>query len=326
VKTNAAQNILLIRFKSIGDILFTLPAVNLVRDSFPQARITFLVSREHAAILQGFAGVDSVLTLDRKQPWWKLVAAVLTLTRQLRRERFSLAVDFQGYGETAALTWLTRAPQRWGSVYRSGRAWAYTHGIKRNDQQHPAAWNLSLLHQCGLAPQPVRNEFRLAPEAAAAAAEFFAAHGLQPERPTLYLQPFTSSPHKNWPLENYLAVAQHWKARGVQLIVSGGPADRPALEPARQMGCTVAAGVPRMTDIGLMSLCTLVVGGDTGFLHLAVALDKRVLMLMRLAGPGSTVPFGHPDWVVAPPGKAPIAAIEVGQVIQACASVLPTGV
>ena len=59
------ENILLIRLKSIGDVLFTLPAVHRVRENFPGAKITFLTSRENAPLLEGFREVDGVITLDR---------------------------------------------------------------------------------------------------------------------------------------------------------------------------------------------------------------------------------------------------------------------
>src|SRR5438034_11596574 len=60
-----AEKILLIRLKSIGDILFTLPAVHRLRDNFPRARMSFLTSKEHAPILDGFAEVDETIALDR---------------------------------------------------------------------------------------------------------------------------------------------------------------------------------------------------------------------------------------------------------------------
>jgi len=44
------ENILLIRFKSIGDVLLTLPAVHAVRDNFPAAHITFFTVRENAPL------------------------------------------------------------------------------------------------------------------------------------------------------------------------------------------------------------------------------------------------------------------------------------
>ena len=42
---NPRQNILLIRFKAIGDVVLTLPAVHAVRENFPDARLHFLVSK-----------------------------------------------------------------------------------------------------------------------------------------------------------------------------------------------------------------------------------------------------------------------------------------
>jgi len=320
-----AEKILLIRLKSIGDILFTLPAVHRVRDNFPRARLSFLTSEEHAPILDGFAEVDETIVLDRalfQQRRLKAIwAHTFGLVRRLRRGRFSHVVDFQGYGETALLTWLTGARERWGSVYRDRRAWAYTKGPTRDDRIHPADWNLSLLGQCGLKPGPVRNEFHLPSDSVNSALCCFTEQHLDPARPTLYLQPYTSSRHKNWPLENYLALAAHWRSHSLQIIFGGGPADRLALEPARNDGHVVSAGVPMLTTAGLMKLSTLVVGGDTGVLHLAVAMGKRVVMVVNSTRP-RTFPFGHPDWAVTPRDSQPMSGIEVGAVVKACASAL----
>ena len=74
-----------------------------------------------------------------------------------------------------------------------------------------------------------------------------------------------------------------------------------------------------------MKLSSVILGGDTGFLHLAVALGKRVVMLMKPAGPGTAVPFGHPDWVVAPRRDLPLASVDEEAVIQAAALALERG-
>jgi ADP-heptose:LPS heptosyltransferase len=99
------KNILLIRFKSIGDVLLTLPAVHAVRENFPAARITFLTVRENAPLLRGFRDVDEVISLDRTALKNPLRAApeFFRLLRRLRAGKFSIVVDFQGYGETAWL-------------------------------------------------------------------------------------------------------------------------------------------------------------------------------------------------------------------------------
>jgi ADP-heptose:LPS heptosyltransferase len=64
-----------------------------------------------------------------------------------------------------------------------------------------------------------------------------------------------------------------------------------------------------------MRLSTLIVGGDTGFLHLAVALGKRVVMLMVNQKPGHAVPFRHPDWVVVPQNGSPLTTVALEKLI-----------
>ncbi len=320
-----SAKILLIRFKSMGDILFTLPAAHLVRETFPGARISFLVSKEHATLLQGFRDVDEVITMDRalyrRRNPKAVVMETVALLRRLRRESFSLVVDFQGYGETAMLTWLTRAPERWGIVYQTARGWAYTRCIRRDPQLHPVEWNLALLRHCGLRSEKVRNEFFLPEPSLVEARQFCVERGCDPARPMLYLQPFTSAPHKNWPLENYLALARFWRDRSLQVLFGGGPTDLIYLKQAEAEGFVVATGIPRQIDIALLKLCTLVIGGDTGVVHLAVALGTRVLMLIR-PRPGSPVPFQHPDWIVTPPSGQRVGKIELEQVVRASVSAL----
>lgn len=316
------ENVLLIRLKSIGDVLFTLPAVHRIRESFPSAKITFLTSKENAPLIEGFADVDEVITIDRSSYRSRnpkaIVGETFSLFMQLRRGQFSLVVDFQGYGETGLITWLSRAPSRWGSVYRAGRGWAYTRAVQRENLAHPANWNLSLLRQCGLPDKPVRNEFIVPDSGLAEAGKFLAANGINPAKPILFIQPFTSSPLKSWPLENYLVLASHWKERGVQVIFGGGPADSAKLAPAREAGFAISAGVPLLVTAGLMKHSTLVIGADTGLLHLAVALNKRVVMLMRSAKHTRFHPFQHEHWMLVPAGDDWISSLTPDAVIEQC--------
>ncbi len=321
----ARENILLIRLRSIGDVLFTLPAVHVVRENFPDAKLHFLVSQEHAPLVRGFAEIDAVIPVDRKiyrsGKISTACASTLRLLRALRQPGFSRTIDFQGYGETALLSWWTGAPERWGTVYQSPRSWAYTHGVPRVETQHPAEASLGLLRDCGLRIGPIRNEYILPEDALEEARRFFAAHRLDTGRPTLFLQPFTSKTKNNWPLKNFLALAGHWQALGVHVVFGGGPADRAALESVRAAGFPVSAGVPLLVTGGLMKLSTLVVGGDTGLPHLAVALGRRVVMLMRSDRKddkcGPTFPFLHPDWTVAASPGQPISSVEINTVIKA---------
>jgi ADP-heptose:LPS heptosyltransferase len=312
--------ILLIRLKSIGDVVLTLPAVHAIRDNFPAAKISFLTSRENAPLLRGFQDVDEIIAIDRAvlkggNPL-KIGRELVALLIRLRAPGFSLAVDFQGYGETELLAWWSGAPERLGTVYSKDRGWAYTLSLPRDSGEVGNA-NLWMLHQAGLPIGRIRNEYVLPADALASAREFFASHNLQTDHPILYIQPLTSASIKNWPLENYLQLAELWRARGMQVIFGGGPADQATLAPASRAGFVLAAGVPLLVSAGLMQLSSVVVGADTGLLHLAVAMGRRVVMLMKSNDPTTPHPFQHPDWtVVPPPGKA-VADIAIADVMAA---------
>lgn len=319
----APENILLIRLKSIGDIVFTLPAVHVVRENFPDAKLHFLVSKEHAPLLRGFADVDEIIPLDRaafrsKNPI-SLCSCTLKLLHELRRKNFSHAIDFQGYAETEMLSWWSGAPERWGNVYHATRGWIYTQTSARAKGIHPAEWNLQLLRDCGLCVNDIRNEYVLPANELAEAKRFFSGHHLETAKPTLFIQPFTSNPSKNWPLKNYLELAAHFHSKSVQIIFGGGPDERQKLEPMRAAGFRVAAGVPLLVSAGLMKLSTVIVGADTGLLHLAVAMGKRVAMLMRPNIRQRSYPFQQSEWSVMPVNGKNMPDIKVGAVIETCA-------
>jgi ADP-heptose:LPS heptosyltransferase len=316
------ENILFIRFKSIGDVILTLPAVHAVRENRPSAKITFLTSKENAVLLRGFREVDEVIALDRAalrsgNPL-KILPEFFGLLRRLRAGKFSLAIDFQSYGETAWLARITGASQRWGSVYGAGRKWAYTRGVNRDDKMQIADFNLSLLQQCGLKIGAARNEFFLPPESHREAQKFFLEQKLDFAKPTLFIQAFTSSPHKNWPLEKFMLLASHFHAAGTQIIFCCGPKEVCALRPAREAGFIIAAGLPLLTAAGTMRLSTVIVGGVTGLLHLAVAMQRRVVMLVAEPTTEPGLPFQHKNWIIAPVEGAQVSKIKLEDVIAAC--------
>lgn len=323
----AGARILLIRLGGLGDVIFTLPAVQAVRAAFPGAKLTFLTYREFVPLLEGFGDLEHVLSVDRAG--YKalkpsvLVGETMLLLSHLARSRYELAIDFQGFGETAWMTWWSGAPERWGSVYRPGRSWAYTKPVTRNPALHPIDYNLGLLREAGgLEPAAGEHGFALPEHALRQAEQWFSDHHLNLQQPTLLLHPFTSSPQKNWPLELYLAMARRGQASGLQILFGGGPADRAALEPARAAGFQVAAGASLAVSAGLARLSTLVLGGDSGLPHLAAAMGKRVVMIMRSVQPGACHPFGHRDWAVVPDAGSPVSAVSIGAVWGVCAAAL----
>ena len=100
------KSILIVRLGAMGDIINSLPGAASLKHSFPQARITWVVDPKWAPLLAGNGFVDRMIFFRRDEPgsWTRT-------KREMRAERYDLAVDFQGLLKSALIAHLAR-PER----------------------------------------------------------------------------------------------------------------------------------------------------------------------------------------------------------------------
>ncbi|MFC1653149.1 glycosyltransferase family 9 protein, partial [Planctomycetota bacterium] len=137
--TDRYQRILIIKPSALGDIVLALPALSLIRTSFPEAQISWLVCPEFAPLLEGHPYINDLIHFDRrsirrawrsKQGWY----ALRDLVRELRSHHFDVVFDFQGLLRTGLAGRLTGAPDRFGPANaREGAPLFYSHRIKPDE-------------------------------------------------------------------------------------------------------------------------------------------------------------------------------------------------
>src|SRR5438045_1689880 len=93
--------ILILKPSAIGDVVHTLPVLNLLRRTYPQSNIAWLVTPACAGLLERHPQLDEVIRFDRKGygQGYKSVAALKGLfgfVRSLREKQFDLVLDVQG--------------------------------------------------------------------------------------------------------------------------------------------------------------------------------------------------------------------------------------
>ena len=309
------RNILVIRLGGIGDILFTLPAINLLKDNFANCHLSYLTKKAFLPIIKGFPAVDEVIAYDsdgfnNRNPIRKFQTAI-SLFQKLHQADYQLIIDFHGLGKTALIGSLTGAKERWGIIRKKISKPFYTYSQPIIPNIHRIDLNRLLLENVGLNQYSVKNSFVLPQIDFQKGLNLWKELGLSFEQPTLFIQPFTNFENKNWPLENYLAVAHYCKSHNVQVIFGGGPKDSKALHHVAIDFPVTAGRADFLTTASLMKLSTLILGGDTGMLHLAVALDKKVIMLMNGTGYQRFYPYQHQNWAIIPKSSFNIEDIEI---------------
>ena len=136
-------NILLVRLREIGDVVFTTATLAALRERFPDAALTYLVEPVAAPIVAGNPLIAELLVVPRT-PGIGGIVADLKLGRRLRQRSFDIAIDFHGGPRAALLTWLSGAPIRIGYDV-AARSWMYTRRIARSRVLQPR-------HSCPSAP------------------------------------------------------------------------------------------------------------------------------------------------------------------------------
>jgi len=153
---------LLVRLGSFGDVIHALPAASALRDTFPEARIDWLIEPKWRRLLEGNPDLTEIIPLEKKT-----AGGLVTTIRKLRAVHYTCAIDFQGLYKSALPAFASGAPRRIGfpSTYaREGIASIfYTDKINPRGP-HKVDHNLTLAQAAGARPAPPRFPLTLRPE------------------------------------------------------------------------------------------------------------------------------------------------------------------
>ena len=279
---------LLVRLGAIGDIVHAVPVAAALRRAYPDARIDWVVDRRHAAVLEIFPVADRVATLDFDS--W---LAVVRGARALAAERYDVALDVQGLMKSALVARLSGAGRVVGfdraALREPAARLLYTETIDPGDAGHVVRKNLSILRALDVGDSAI--EMPMAPLASAVADEVSQTHG----GAFAVINPGGGWPNKRWPAERFGALATALRAReGLPSAVVWGPGEESlaAEVAARADGAAVVAPRTRLHDLAeLLRRAAVVVSGDSGPLHLAVAAGTPAVALH-----GPTSPARNGSW------------------------------
>lgn len=279
---------LFVKLGAIGDIVHTLPALAAVRSALPDARISWVAETRSAEILRGNPLIDDLIEIDtrsirRRQPVDELIRDLKLQARGLRRNKYDIALDFQGLLKSAVIAKLSGAKRRAGFDRRDLREQAsrflLTETVEVGRQVNVIRKNLALAGGALGIPVP-DSEFvfpiHTAEEHIAEAEAIRAAAG---ERFAI-LNPGGGWVTKLWPAERFGELAEMlWSRLGIASVVSTGPKEEPLAERVRSKirnARVIFAGPSLKGFYELSKHAAVYIGGDTGPTHLAVAAGAPV--------------------------------------------------
>ena len=310
------MNILLVRLRLIGDVVFTTPAIRALRRHYPDARITYIVEEEAAAVVRHNPDVDTVIVACSPHAPGRLRADI-ALIRRLRRERYDLAIDFHGGPRSSMLTWLSGAPRRIGYEI-AGRSWMYTTRVPRPRTLRPrhsvvSQWDVLL--PLGIAPPDRELDVPYMPEdpiASAAVARRLAAAGVTADHPVIVIHVSAGNPFRRWPAASFVELACRLVSTDPRrrIIFTSGPSDAAAAsaiasDAREQLDAVLRPAILDSGEFNLEELKALItradlyIGGDSGPLHIAGTTGVPVVGLYGPTLPVRSQPFRSARFISA---------------------------
>jgi heptosyltransferase-1 len=317
------NSLLIVRLSAMGDIIHTLPAAAALRQAFPHATLGWLMEERWAELMctlryprSGRRSperplVDRVHTVNLAE-WRRALFSFNTLQQmavglsELRGVKYDAVIDFQGAVRSALLAHWSGTRTVYGDAQpRENAASMFYSRQVETDGRHVVEQALDLawavightrngtgggLGLIGPGEQKLPEaEFPMDPDAekkisseTAGVSDF------------TILNPGAGWGAKQWPVERYGAVAKELARDGIRSLVNFGPGEEDlamAVEAAsggsaRRISCSIAE------LISLTRRARLLIGGDTGPMHLAAALKVPVVAIFGPTNPARNGPFG----------------------------------
>lgn len=307
------QRILIVKPSSLGDVVHALPVLHGLRQRYPDAHLAWLVTPPFDALIRNHPDLDEVILFDRRG-YGRMAyspAAVLRFVRfirELRRRRFDLVIDLQGLFRSGFLARATAAPTRLGHAdARELAPLFYTHRLPRRPADtHAVDRNYAVAAMLGFADVPIRFDLALT-DAERARADEMLTQAAPGSGPLIAIVPGARWETKRWPPEKFAQLLKAIAERRLgRCVLLGAPDERDVCARVAKAGSDTdranLAGRTTMRELAaLIGRCDIVICHDSAPLHLAVALDRRMLCITGPTNPHRTGPWRRPESVCRVP-------------------------
>ncbi len=290
----------------MGDAVMCAPALDTLRQAFPDSEISLLVRPAIGELFAGHPSPDHVVSYDHQgvHAGWR---GTIRLARSLRRERYDLAVLFQNAFEAAFLGVLAGVPLRYGYA-TDGRRLLLTHPVDPPDpkqRRHQVQYYLEMLRplvQETSAPKPVLH---VGHEEEAMADRLLREDGVQASDVLIGLNPGSVyGGAKRWLPERFAAVADRLlvdlrqrSPHPVRCLIVGGPGEETLGEAIAQQMVSIPLILSGKTSVralkAIIKRCHIFVTNDTGPMHVANALGVPVVAVFGSTDPLVTAPYNR---------------------------------
>ncbi|MDY6973494.1 MAG: lipopolysaccharide heptosyltransferase I [Thermodesulfobacteriota bacterium] len=308
------DSILIVKLSAIGDVVHSLPFLEVLRRNFPCAQIDWLVEEGAAEIIEGHPAIDRVI-VSRRRSWQRSLAKgkaypevfkeAARFLRKIRVCKYDLVIDLQGLLKSGVLTGISRGKRKIGmsGTREGGRLFLNERPVLVDYEQHAIDRYLKLAEYLECEPSrwkgdiPVFESDRRLIDRLLNGDELGQGH-------IVAINPVARWKTKLWESERFAALADRiGNDLSCDIIFTGSERDRDTVEDISRMMTKTSVNLAGRTNLKelacLYARCRALVSTDTGPMHIAAAAGCPVVALFGPTAPRRTGPYGYGHRVVS---------------------------
>ena len=282
MKVPHVRKIAVLRANGLGDLIFALPALEALRHAYPEAELVWLGRPLHYEFFSSRPGpVDRVVIVPpsrgvRDEPEGEDEEVLADFFQTMTSEQFDVAVQIHGGGRFSN-RFLKRLGARLTVGLRSAEAIALDRSVPYIYFQHEVLRYLEVTALLGAEP------IKLEPSVCVTQQDLAEVDALLPQvdQPQVVIHPGAGDSRRRWPAEKFAEVGDALANTGARVVVIGTGPERQVVDAVcRAMTSRPIDLAERLSLgglIGCLSRSCLVMGNDSGPLHLARTVGAGTL-------------------------------------------------
>ncbi len=288
------RKVLLIRFRRIGDIILTTPAVRALRTALPRAEIAYVVEEPYRKLVEGNTDIDRVIAVPKGASRREFLA----LVREVRKAGYDAVIDFHGGPRASLLALLSGAKVRAGYAVKY-RGFFYDVRVARGPKEgrvHSVVNHVNLVRALGIETGDIPE--LVLPGGQVSTFQLSGTDGkveeLRPD-PLIALHIGAGNRFRYWGTDNLVRLARLLgEIPGVRVALIGGAEDKAAEAEILEKAPGTLSYVARLDLAGtaeLLRRAAVFVGPDSGPMHIAAAAGTPIVAWF-----GPTLPANFAPW------------------------------
>lgn len=302
------KNILIVKLSAIGDVIHALPVAQALKTCFPQAKVSWVVEKAAYDLLTNNPYIDELILFEKQK--FKSIGGFIfespAFIQFLRSKKYDLALDLQGLLKSGLIAYLSGASKR--LVYENAREGSHLLServVGSHAKGHVVERYLDVVRALGCSiEQPVfsivhtQAEIDLTGKIASQA-------GFQLNSRFAVLILGANWPNKIWPYQHYAHLCNRLWEEGIIPILTGSQGERKLAEQIIALTEIPPVDLTGKTSLKqlayVLKKASVVVGGDTGPMHLAAAVGSPVIALMGPTDIERNGPYGKGHVAIVTP-------------------------